>query len=121
VENCVSDILSLALREVVIATEDSQLVHDAVIAVIALLEHAVIRPEIPTQIPVWQVLERQPAAAPVGQGDFLSVAVVVDSPHVDRAIEAPLLVNHFEVFSYLPEDQLEWSIRDASVGSQLHQ
>jgi hypothetical protein len=30
-------------------------------------------------------------------------------------------VNHFEVFSYLPEDQLEWSIRDASVGSQLHQ
>jgi hypothetical protein len=66
VENCVSDILGLALRVVVKATEDSQLIHDAVIAVIALLEHAVIRPEIPTQITVWQVLERQPAAAPVG-------------------------------------------------------
>jgi len=65
-KNFVIDVLSLALCVVVEATEDSQLVHDAVIAVIALLEHAVIRPEIPTQITVWQVLERQPAAAPVG-------------------------------------------------------
>jgi hypothetical protein len=47
-ENFVTDVPSLALCVVVEATEDSQLVHDTVIAILTLLEHAVVRPEVST-------------------------------------------------------------------------
>lgn len=65
-ENFVTDVLSLALCVVVKATEDSQLVHDTVITILTLLEHAVVRPEVSTKVAVWHVLQRQSAAAPVG-------------------------------------------------------